>query len=60
MNNMNIQVNKYQTPITDELLSLYPEEVQEQLLDFITNVEFIKWLTSPDRPYAKDCPHDEH
>ncbi len=60
MSNMNIQVNKYQTPITDELLSLYPEEVQEQLLDFITNVEFIKWLISPDRPYAKDCPRDEH
>lgn len=56
---MEIQTNKYQTQITDELLSAYPEEVREQLFDFINGVEFIKWLVSPDRPYAKDCPHDE-
>ena len=52
------EVNQYQTPITEELLAKYPDEVQEQLLDFIQNVEFIRWLISPDRPYAKDCPHD--
>ena len=51
-------MNKYQTPLTDELIHQYPEEVIEQLYDFINNVEFIKWLISPDRPYAKDCPHD--
>lgn len=56
---MEIKTNKYQTQITDELLSDYPEEVREQLFDFINNVEFIKWLISPDRPYAKDCPHDD-
>lgn len=56
---MEIKTNKYQTPITDELLSKYPEEVREQLFDFINSVDFIKWLISPDRPYAKDCPHDE-
>lgn len=55
----NIQVNDCQTPITDELLSLYPEEVREQFFDFINSVEFIKWLISPNRPKAKDCPHDE-
>ena len=55
---INIPVNEYQTPITEELVNLYPEEVIEQLYDFINNVEFIKWLISPDRPYAKDCPHD--
>ena len=56
---MTITTNKYQTPITDELLAQYPEEVREQLFDFINGVDFIKWLISPDRPYAKDCPHDE-
>lgn len=56
---MEIKTNKYQTPITDELLSQYPDEVKEQLFDFINSVDFIKWLISPDRPYAKDCPHDE-
>lgn len=55
---MEIKTNKYQTPITDELLEKYPEEVREQLFDFINSVDFIKWLISPDRPYAKDCPHD--
>lgn len=56
---MEIATNKYQTPITDELLEKYPEEVREQLFDYINGVEFIRWLISPDRPYAKDCPHDE-
>ena len=56
---MEIPTNKYQTQINEELLSAYPEEVREQLFDFINSVDFIKWLISPDRPYAKDCPHDE-
>ena len=54
----NIETNKFQTAITEELLNLYPQEVQEQFFDFINGVEFIKWLISPDRPYAKDCPRD--
>lgn len=54
-----METNKYQTPITEELLAQYPEEVREQFLDFVYNVEFINWLISPDRPYAKDCPHDD-
>lgn len=35
---MEIQVNEYQTTITDELLSQYPEEVREQFMDFVTNI----------------------
>ena len=54
-----IKTNKYQTPLTEELLAQYPDEVVEQLYDFINGVEFINWLISPDRPYAKDCPHDK-
>ena len=49
-------MNKYQTPITEELISQYPEEVIEQLYDCINNVPFIKNLISPNRPYAKDLP----
>ena len=44
-----IQMNQYQTPITEELLNTLPEEVQEQLFDFINNVPFIQSLISPDR-----------
>ena len=54
----NYRTNKYQTPITEELLSRYPEEVREQFFDYINNVEFIKRLISEDRPYAKDLPRD--
>lgn len=57
---MEILMNKYQTPITEELISQYPEEVIEQLYDCINNVPFIKNLTSPDRPYAKDLPRDKN
>ena len=56
---MEILMNKYQTPITEELISQYPEEVIEQLYDYINNVPFIKNLISPDRPYYKDLPRDE-
>ena len=52
-------MNKYQTEITDELLESLPQEVQDQLFDFINNVEFIKRLISPNREYAKDRPRDE-
>jgi len=51
-------MNKYQTQITDELLSGLPQEVQDQLLDIINNVEFVKRLISPARQYAKDRPRD--
>lgn len=36
-----------------------PEEVQEQFLDFVHNVPFIRNLISPTRLKAKDCPRDE-
>lgn len=55
-----IETNKYQTPITQELLDKYPQEVQEQFLDFINNVPYIKNLISLNRPYTKDLPKDEN
>lgn len=55
---MDILMNNYQTQITDELLSGLPQEVQDQLLDIINNVEFVKKLISPARQYAKDRPRD--
>ena len=55
-----VEVNKYQTPLTDELLSTLPEEVRDQLFDIINNVEFVRRLISPARGYAKDRPRDEN
>lgn len=54
-----IQTNKYQTPVTQELLDSLPPEVAEQLMDCLTNIQFIKNLISPNRPYYKDLPRDE-
>lgn len=54
----NIQVNKYQTEITEELLSQYPKEVQKDFWDFVMSVPFIKNLISPNRQHAKDRPRD--
>lgn len=54
-----IETNKYQTPVTQELLDSLPPEVAEQLMDCLTNIEFIRRLISPDRPYYKDLPRDE-
>lgn len=52
-------MNKYQTELTEELMNILPQEVQEQLLEILTTVEFVKRLISPNRPYARDLPRDE-
>lgn len=53
-----IEVNKYQTKITEDLLNSLPQEVQDQLLDCVNNIEFIRRLIFPSREYAKDRPRD--
>lgn len=53
-----IETNKYQTPVTRELLDSLPAEVAEQLMEVLTIVPFVKNLISPNRPYYKDLPRD--
>ena len=53
-----IKVNAYQTPITEELLSKYPQEVQKDFEEFVMTVPFIRNLISPKREFAKDRPRD--
>lgn len=55
------QTNKYQTQLTDELLADLPKEVKADLIDFIDNVKFIRWLIAPEntRGFVKDKPKDE-
>lgn len=53
-----IQTNEYQTKITQELLDKYPDEVQEQFLDYIDTVPLLKWMIG-ERPRAKDLPRDD-
>ena len=54
-----IEMNEYQTELTEELVNSLPQEVQDQLFDIINNVEFVKRLISPTREYAKDRPRDD-
>lgn len=53
-----IPTNKFQTPITKEWLSDYPDEVCEQFMDFVDTVPMIKYMISGDRKRAKDLPKD--
>lgn len=55
-----IPTNKYQTPVTRELLDSLPQDVAEQLLECLTTIEFVKNLISPNRPLCKDLPRDEN
>lgn len=53
-----IKTNKYQTPITEELLSSYPDEVREQFMDAVSTVPLIQNLISPSRPAIETLPRD--
>ena len=53
------QLNKYQTPITDELLKTLPQEVSDELFELVNTVPYIERLIKPDRKYARDLDRDE-
>lgn len=53
-----ISTNECQTPITNELLSTYPEEVQQQFMEFVSTVPLIQNLISATRPRIEDLPRD--
>jgi len=50
--------NKTQTHITEDELNSFPKFVREEFLTILDEVEFIKNMSSIDRPYAKDLPRD--
>ena len=54
-----VKLNEYQTPIEDLNLHLYPQEVQDEFMEYLTSIPFIRNLTNPDRPHCKDLPRDE-
>lgn len=53
--------NKYQTPLTEELKDSLPKEVWLELLDYISEIEYIKRLIAPEhiRGFAKDRPKSQ-
>lgn len=54
-----IPTNKYQTPVTQSSIEGLPQEIQDQYLDFLHNVPYIRSLISENRPRACDLPRDE-
>lgn len=54
-----MEVNKYQTALTDDLIKSLTKEEYENLFDYINNVPFIQSLISPDRKYARDLPRKD-
>ena len=50
--------NRCQTPMEELELEKYPKEVQDNFLDFLNNVPFIRWMVSPERPLISDLPRD--
>lgn len=53
------EMNDRQTPITEGLLSSYPEDVRVALYEAMANIPFVRNLIAPDRRRAKDMPRDE-
>lgn len=53
-----ILMNKFQTEITEELLASLPKEIQDELLDIVYNIPFVKSLISPNRERARYRPRD--
>ncbi len=56
-----MELNKYQSKITDELRESLPKEVYENLIEYMSTIKFIKNLTAPEhiRGFAKDRPKSE-
>ena len=57
-NEIIIPTNKYQTPITQELLDGLNEEVRGWFMEAITTIPLIRNLISPSRPLIKDLERD--
>ena len=56
---MEMQTNKYQTPIESLNINEQPQEIQEQFWDFISSIPYIRLLISPSRPTAKELKKDQ-
>lgn len=50
--------NAVNTELTPEFLDTLAKEERTELLDYLNNYPFIRWMISPDRPYAKDLERD--
>ena len=52
--------NECQTPYEELNLDRYPEEIKQQYDEFMATVPYLQYLSSPDRPRAKDLSRDSY
>lgn len=53
---LTFKMNKYQTPLDDNLKNSIEKEVWENVLEYISQIKFLQNLIAEDRPYIKDLP----
>ena len=55
---MDIKMNSYQTPLTEDLKQKYPKEVWDDVLEYISQVKFLQNLIAPEeeRGFIEDRP----
>lgn len=58
---LTLKLNQYQTPITQELKDSLHREVWDDLTEYISTIDYLKFLISDDtvRGYAKDRPKED-
>lgn len=52
--------NECQTSYEDLNLNRYPEEIKQQYDEFMATVPYLQYLSSSDRPRARDLPRDKY
>lgn len=53
-----METNEVNTQLTPEFLESLSKEERTDLLEYLTNYPFIRWMIDPNRPYAKDLERD--
>lgn len=60
MTDIVIETNDFNTQVTKELFDSLNQEVREELMEFVSSIDFIKKIISPDIKRARDLPRDEN
>ena len=55
-----MEFNEYQSTLEELHFDDYPKEVQEEFMEALTGIPFIRNLVSKNRPRCKDLPRDAH
>lgn len=53
-----METNAVNTQLTPEFLESLSKEERTDLLEYLTDYPFIRWMIDPNRPYAKDLERD--